>query len=34
MTLTADRKLALRERFMTVDTANVADVLDELGLPD
>lgn len=26
--------LAIRERFLAVDTSNVADVLDELGLPD
>lgn len=26
--------LEVRERFLTVDTSNVADVLDELGLPD
>ncbi|GHF42911.1 regulator of RNase E activity RraA [Deinococcus metalli] len=34
MTLSADHKLTLRDRFLKVDTANVADVLDELGLPD
>ncbi|WP_425146415.1 RraA family protein [Deinococcus sp.] len=34
MTLTPDRKAELRERYLRVDTANVADVLDELGHPD
>lgn len=27
-------KASIRERFLTVDTANIADVLDELGSPD
>ncbi|WP_216318530.1 RraA family protein [Deinococcus aestuarii] len=34
MTLTQDRKLELRDRFLRVDTANVADILDEMGYPD
>lgn len=34
MTFTQDHKLDLRERFLRVDTANVADILDELGHPD
>ena len=33
-TFTAEHKAALRERYLKVDTANVADVLDELGYPD
>jgi 4-hydroxy-4-methyl-2-oxoglutarate aldolase len=32
-TTTADRT-AIRERFLSVDTSNVADILDDLGLPD
>ena len=32
-TSTGDRE-AVRRRFLDVDTSNVADVLDELGLPD
>ena len=32
--LTKDRKAELRERYLQVDTANVADILDELGRPD
>ena len=30
----ASEKASIRERFLAVDTANVADVLDELGLVD
>jgi regulator of RNase E activity RraA len=33
-TSTTTDALETRERFMAVDTSNVADVLDELGLPD
>lgn len=29
-----DQRAVIRERFLAVDTSNVADVLDELGLPD
>ena len=29
-----DQRAAIRERFLAVDTSNVADVLDQLGLPD
>ena len=31
---TDEEKTSIRERFLEVDTANVADVLDDLGLPD
>jgi regulator of RNase E activity RraA len=31
---TTTNALEIRERFMQVDSSNVADVLDELGLPD
>jgi len=34
MTMTKEQRRALRERYAQVDTANVADVLDELGLFD
>jgi len=34
MTLTPARKAELRERYLKVDTANVADILDEMGHPD
>ncbi|GGL82799.1 hypothetical protein GCM10010840_20710 [Deinococcus aerolatus] len=32
--LSKERKAELRKRYLKVDTANVADVLDELGQPD
>ncbi|QLG13166.1 RraA family protein (plasmid) [Deinococcus sp. D7000] len=32
--LSKERRAELRERYLKVDTANVADVLDELGHPD
>ena len=31
MTLTQDRKTDIQQRFLRVDTANVADILDEMG---
>jgi regulator of RNase E activity RraA len=31
---TAHQKNSIRERYLAVDTANVADTLDKLGLPD
>lgn len=31
---TAEARQDIRERFLAVDTANAADVLDEMGLPD
>ena len=34
MTLTPDERRDLRQRYLNVDTANVADILDELGHPD
>ncbi|MBB6097330.1 regulator of RNase E activity RraA [Deinobacterium chartae] len=34
MTLPPHRKQEIRARYLEVDTANVADVLDELGYPD
>ena len=30
----AIRKEEIRQRFLKVDTSNVADVLDDIGLPD
>jgi regulator of RNase E activity RraA len=33
-TATTNNPTAVRERFLAVDTSNVADVLDELGMPD
>jgi regulator of RNase E activity RraA len=33
-TATTHNPTAVRERFLGVDTSNVADVLDELGMPD
>ena len=34
MTVEADRAEEMRQRYLAVDSSNVADVLDELGLPD
>ncbi|ULH17547.1 RraA family protein (plasmid) [Deinococcus sp. KNUC1210] len=34
MTLTTPQKADLRQRYLEVDTANVADILDELGYTD
>jgi regulator of RNase E activity RraA len=34
MAIEADRAEQIRQRYLTVDSSNVADVLDELGLPD
>ena len=34
MTLNAEERRDLRQRYLKVDTANVADILDELGHPD
>lgn len=34
MTIEADRAEEMRQRYLAVDSSNVADVLDELGLPD
>jgi regulator of RNase E activity RraA len=33
-TMTGTERDAIRTRFLAVDTSNVADVLDEIGLPD
>lgn len=33
-TFTADQRSDIRQRFLAVDTANVSDVLDDLGYPD
>jgi regulator of RNase E activity RraA len=34
MAVAADRAEEIRQRYLSVDSSNVADVLDELGLPD
>jgi regulator of RNase E activity RraA len=34
MAIEADRAEQIRQRYLAVDSSNVADVLDELGLPD
>jgi len=34
MAVAADRAEEIRQRYLSVDSSNVADVLDEIGLPD